>query len=152
MAEDLSLVLSSASLSNDGGATLTATATAVDKNRNVVQGIPVTFVVDAGATAAPSGTSTNAQGVVTAAIGIGSNRTDRVVTVTATSGSLVRTASFQVIGTRIASTLVPAIVAPGEKGEVQYRVIDAAGKPMNGLPVSVTAAILVVFIMFPPSG
>lgn len=139
IAEDLSLVLSAASLSNDGGATLTATATAVDKNRNVVQGIPVTFVVDAGATAAPGGTSTNAQGVVSAVIGIGSDRADRLVSVTATSGTLVRTASFRIIGTRIASTLVPAIVAPGAPGEVQYRVIDAAGKPMSGLAVSVSA-------------
>lgn len=123
-AEDLSLTLSAPSMTNGGSATVVATATAVDKNRNVVAGIPVTFTVDSGATAAPSAKTTNAQGIVTAAIGNGSDRSNRVITVTATSGTLVRTASFAVTGARLTVSASPLVVAGSAGNIIEYTLVD----------------------------
>ena len=71
VAADLSLVLSAPKLNNGGTNTIAATVTAVDANRNALAGIPVTVRVDSSAVATVSSTTTNAQGQVVAAVGIG---------------------------------------------------------------------------------
>jgi len=136
-ASDLSLVLSQSTLSNDGTSTLTATATALNADSNTVAGIPVTIKVNNNAQATPSGTETDAKGVVTADVGIGANRSNRTVTVTAISGSLTRTASFQVIGAKLASTPLPAVVTPGAVGQVDFQLVDVNSLPMAGQDIVV---------------
>jgi hypothetical protein len=138
VASDISLTLSAPTVNNSGTETVTATVTAVDANRNTVPGIPVTISVDNGATVQVSGTSTNTAGVVTGTVHIGADRTNRVITVTAVSGTLTRQVAVQVIGTRITATAVPAVLAPSEPGRVQYRVVDANGNPLAGVPITIT--------------
>lgn len=138
VAADISLTLSSPTVNNSGTETVVATVTAVDANRNTVTGIPVTIRVDNGATVQVSGTSTSAAGIVTGTVGIGADRTNRTVTVTATSGALTRQLAVQVVGTRVTATAVPAVLAPSEQGRVQYRVVDANGNPLAGVPITIT--------------
>lgn len=139
-AEDLALVLSAPSLTNGGTNTVTATVTAVDKNRNVVAGIPVTISADANATVAPSSTSTNSSGVVTAAIGVGADRTNRVVTVTATSGALSRTATFAVTGAKLTASASPLVVAGSANNIVEYTLVDFNALAMVNQDITITAA------------
>ena len=131
-ASDLSITLSSSTLSNDGSSTVTATVTAVDSNRNALASIPVTVSVNNSAVATVSGSSTDALGVVTAAVGIGADRSNRSVTVTAASGSLSRTATFQVVGAELTATPLPAVIAPSAKGQVDFRLVDVNSNPMSG--------------------
>lgn len=138
VAADISLTLSAPTVSNSGTETVTATVTAVDGNRNTVAGIPVTISVDNGATVQVSGTSTGTNGVVTGVVGIGADRSNRTVTVTAVSGALSRQLAVQVVGTRVTATALPAVLAPSEQGRVQYRVVDANGNPLAGLPITIT--------------
>ena len=78
-AADLALALSAATLSNNGSSTIVATATAVDANRNALADDPrQRSVVNNNAMATPSGTATDDKGVVSAAIGIGSDRSNRI--------------------------------------------------------------------------
>jgi hypothetical protein len=137
-ADDLSLVLSAPSLTNGGSSTITATVTAVDANRNVVAGIPVTLSVDAGATLAASGTVTDAKGAVTAVIGIGADRSNRVVKVTATSGALVRTASFSVTGARLTASASPLVVAGSANNIIEYTLVDFNAIAMVDQTITVT--------------
>jgi hypothetical protein len=95
-AADLVLTLSASSIANTGTETVVATAIAIDTNRNTVAGVPVTVQVDSDAVATPKGAVTDAGGVLSAAVGIGSNRTVRTITVTARSGSISKTAALQV--------------------------------------------------------
>ncbi|HSN74223.1 MAG TPA: Ig-like domain-containing protein, partial [Anaerolineae bacterium] len=137
-AADLALALSAATLSNDGSSTIVATATAVDANRNTLAEIPVTISPTNNATATPSGTATDEKGVVSAEIGIGSDRSNRSITVTATSGGLSRTATFQVIGANLTATPLPAVVAPGSTGnKVDFRLVDVNSNPMSGQTIVV---------------
>jgi len=141
-AADITLALSAASIANSGSATVTATVTAVDSNRNAIAGIPVTLRVNNDATIIVSGTSTNASGLVTGTIGIGANRANRPILITATSGTgagtLTRTSVLAVIGTRITATALPAVLVPAEVGKVQYRVTDSNNSALSSFPIAVT--------------
>jgi hypothetical protein len=136
-AADLSLARSSASLPNNGTNEITATVTAVDGNRNALPDIPVVVSVNSSAVATVSGAATDAKGVVTAAIGIGADRANRTVTVTATSGGLSRTATFQVVGASLTSTPLPAVIAPGAAGQVDFRLVDVNSNPMSAQTIVV---------------
>lgn len=138
-AADLTLALSASSLVNGSNGTITATATAVDGNRNVIRGIPITFAVDAGATIAPSGTVTSDTGVLTATVGLGADRSNRVVTVTATSGSLVRKASFVVIGARLTASASPLVNAGSVDNLIEYTLVDSNSAPMPNQAVTISA-------------
>lgn len=140
VASDLTLVLNSPNLVNSGTSTILATATAVDKNRNALAGIPITIAVDASALATVSGAVTNATGVVTANVAIGADRSNRVVTVTATSGTLTRSASFRVIGARLTSSLSPLVTAGSDGNQIEFTLVDTNSTAMPGQSISVTAA------------
>jgi hypothetical protein len=136
---DVILVASSARLDNTGSATVTLTATAVDAARNTLSAVPIALSVDSGVLASVSGATTGSSGSVTASLGAGESRAIRVITVTAVSGSITKKTTVQVEGTTIAATLVPAVVAPGAAGSIQYRVTDKAGNAMNNEAVKVVA-------------
>ena len=141
VADDLSLVISAPSVTNGGSNTIIATATAVDRNRNVLAGIPVTFAVDASATAAVSGTVTNSSGVVTATIGIGADRSNRVVTVTATTTGLPpRSTSFAVTGAKLTSSASPFVVASTEGNVIEYTLVDFNAIAMADQAITVQGA------------
>lgn len=138
VAAGLTLTLSAASIQNSGSESVTATATAVDANRNVVSGIPVQITVDSDAIVQPSGPTTGDNGNVTGAVRIGSNKANRVITVTATSGTLTATASLRVVGSQLAATALPGVVEPGAAGRVQFRLTDATNTGMSGFEIAVT--------------
>lgn len=138
VAADLALVLSAPSMTNSFSSNVTATATAVDANRNVVAGIPVTFAVNAGATVAASGPVTDSKGELKGTVGIGSDRANRVITVTATSGSLVRTATLVVNGAKLSASSPPLIVAGSTGNEIRYRLVDFNALAMNGQSITVS--------------
>lgn len=143
VATQLALQLSGTSIDNSGARVITATATASTAGGQTVAGVPVTFTVDNNAIYTPSATTTNDSGVVTASISIGSDRSNRIVTVTAISGNLTATSSFAVTGATLTGTRVPAVVAPSSTGNrVDFRLVDANNNPMAGQPVTVTAGAL----------
>ena len=138
---DLLLTVSPAGLPNTAGATVTVTVTALDASRNTLTGVPVTLSADSGAVlAGVSGTSTGSAGTVTATLNSGGDPSNRLVTVTATSGAITKTAAVQISGTKINATLVPAVVAPGAAGQVQYQVVDQAGVAMANQAVQIVAS------------
>ena len=139
LASDLILTLDSAQIQNTGSATATATATVIDANRNTLAGVPVTISADSDAIVTngtgPSGT----EGTLKAKVSIGADKGNRLITVTASSGSVTKTATLQVVGTTIESVLIPAIVAPSTAAEIRYRVLDKAGNPMANQAVQIVA-------------
>jgi len=140
---DLSLTLSAQSVSDSGSDTITATVTAVDANRTVVAAAPVTIAVDANAVVAVSGTTTGTDGIVTGTVGIGSDRSNREITVTAKSGSIVRTATIQVTGSKLTASLVSTVLVSSKANKVTYHLTDVNASPMGGQAISVSAPGLV---------
>ncbi|OWQ83558.1 hypothetical protein CDN99_25840 [Roseateles aquatilis] len=139
-ANDMTLVLDKISIGNTGSDRVTATVTAVDSQRNVVPGIIVAFKVDNGATVAVLNATTNAQGQAVATVTSGADRSNRLITVTATSDTLVRTATFQVTGAKVQGTAVPTLPVAGSTGNrVEFRVSDVNQNPMTFQAITVTA-------------
>lgn len=136
---DLIFELSKATIANTGSDSVILTVTALDAARNTITATPVQVTADSDAIVTSPNAATGADGKLQATMTIGANRANRVVTVTATSGSVTKTATVQVFGAKITATLVPAVVAPGGAGKVQYRLTDQAGSPMVGQSVAVTA-------------
>jgi hypothetical protein len=141
-ASDLTLVLNASSIGNTGSKTVTATATAVDQNRNALSGIPVQLSVsDPSAFIVSSSNATNASGQVSGTVNIGEDRSNRTINVVATSGALTRTAAFQVTGARFEqASAVPAVVQAGAAGTVEYKLSDENTNAMPGVTINVSGA------------
>lgn len=140
-AASLLLTVSKTTLDNTGSGSVTVTATALDASQNAVPGATVKLSADNdGVLSGVSGATTGTAGTVTASLGIGASQANRIITVTATSGAIAKAVTVQVSGTTITATLVPAVVAPGAAGEVQYQVVDSTGNPMVNQAVQVVAA------------
>jgi len=127
-------------IKNSGADTATVTVTAVDSNRNVVASVPVTIAPDATAVVTPSGTATDATGVVKGTIGLGSDRSNRMIAVSVTSGALQKAVNIPVFGAALTTT-VPSKVAPGSSSQIIYHLVDASGAAMVGETVTVTGAV-----------
>lgn len=140
LAADLTLLLSTTNISDSGSDVVNVTVTAVDASRNALPGIPVSFKIDQNAVLVPAGNATDTQGQVTAKANIGGDRSNRLVTITASSGLLVKTASFLVTGAKLQGTAVPALPVAGSTGnKVDYRLTDVNLNPMAGVPITITA-------------
>jgi hypothetical protein len=143
VAQDLIMTSSAAEIANTTESTVSFTVRAVNATGNVIPEVPVQFSVDAGGVIQADSSKTNSSGVVSAKLSIGANRSNRVITVTATAGSVSKSIPIQVAGTTIASTLVPAILDLNKPGEVQYRVVDKSGNAMQGQAVTINATGLI---------
>lgn len=128
-------------LLNTGAQVATVKVTAVDANRNVVSGVPVSIVPDGSAVVTSSGTTTDASGVVTGTVGIGTDTSNRTVALVITSGSIKKSASFGVTGNVLTATPSPAVVAPGAAGSIQYHLADANGVAIAGVSVAVSGSL-----------
>lgn len=141
---DLVLVLSSGNVSNSGLETVTATVTAVDANRNALANVPVTFAVDSNALVRAAGTGTDATGTLTATVEIGSDKTQRAISVSVTSGTITRTAALQVTNRAVNSqptielALSSASISSAAPATVTATLRDVSGSPIAGQVVSFT--------------
>lgn len=135
----LSLALDKTQVTNSGIEAVIATATATNANNQVIQGATVTLSVDnSGATIAVGGATTDAAGELEGTVRIGPNRANRTITVTATAAGVTPvTATFEVIGSNLVGTPVPAVLSSGAAGVVRYRLVDATSNPMAGYAITV---------------
>lgn len=134
----ITIALDRTNVGNSGAQPVAVTVTAVTASNNVLQGIPVTLSIDNNGTITPGGT-TDAQGVVAATATIGADKSNRLITITATSGTLVQQAVFQVTGAQLQAQAVPQVPSPGSGGnQVQYTLTDVNKNPMAGVAYSVS--------------
>lgn len=135
----LSLALDKTQITNSGIEAVVATVTATNESNQVVQGASVTLSVDnSGATIAVGGATTDAAGELEGTVRIGPNRANRTITVTATAAGVAPvTATFEVIGSNLVGTPVPAVLSSGAAGVVRYRLVDATSNPMAGYAITV---------------
>ena len=114
-------------LSPGSSDSISVTVIAVDASRNTVASVPVTVSVDANAVVTASTGSTGTDGKLTATVIQGTDRTNRTVTVSATSGSITRTTAFTVTGAQLAATLSKPVVNAGESQTITFRLTDVNG-------------------------
>jgi hypothetical protein len=137
---DLNILLSKSSLVDSGSDSLTVTVTAVDSSRVAVASAPVTVGADNGAVVVAASTTTDSSGKLSATVSTGSDKSNRTVTVTATSGSVTKTTTFDITGATLAGSLSPGIIAPSAAGQVVYSLKDSSGTAIVGAAIAVTAS------------
>jgi len=137
---DLVVDLSKSTIANTGSDSVIITTTALDASRNTIAGATVQVAADSDAVVSTPAAATGADGKLQSTLTIGANRANRVVTLTITSGSVTKTAEVLVFGAKLSGTLVPAVLAPGAAGKVQFRLLDQATNPMVGQTIDVVTS------------
>lgn len=150
---DLAIVLEKTTLANSGKEQLSLTVTSLDASRSAIGGsvvdLRVTDVGDAFITA-NSKTTDATTGQLTAKVSLANNHTNRSISVTATSGTVSRTVSFDVVDTPIGAdpvasdlNLVLSKSSVGNSGSESVAVtVTAVDANRNAVP-----GIEVVFVV-----
>lgn len=141
-AASLTLALDTASIQNTGAAIVNATATATTAAGQALAGIPISFTVDNGATFTQSSPATATNGTSVATVSTGADPSNRLITVTATSGALTATRTFVITGSVLTAT-GSAIVAPSSaNNQVIFRLTNANGTGVANQPITIDAGSL----------
>ncbi len=139
-AANIQLLVSSQQMLSSATASVTLTAVVLDGAGQALSGKAVTFSKGADTSAYFSGitalTSTN--GVATATLNIGSDMSNRVITVTATSDAAVGTSTVKVAGTKIAISGNTSLALSGAS-VLTMIVKDSTGVAVPGLTLAVTS-------------
>jgi hypothetical protein len=137
-AADLVVSVDKSSIQDTGSDTATITVTAVDSNRNVVASAPITITPNAtsNAVVTPSGTATSSTGIVTGALTIGSDHSNRTINLVITSGSITKNLAVTVTGATLTANAVSG--SAGSTATIVYRLSDSAGTSLAAVPISVS--------------
>lgn len=133
---DFIFELDKTSILNTGADKSVLSVLVLDKNRNVVAGVPVSVAVDSGGVFAASGLTTDAGGKVAGNITIGGDKGNRTINATITVNSIVKVASILVTGSQIVVTPVPATPSPGQSVVLNIATSDSAGAAIQNASVT----------------
>lgn len=146
-AADLVVTLSGSTLPTDGTGSVLVTVYAVDAKRNTIADVPVSVSVDSNALISTSASKTDATGVVTGSVRIGSDQSKRTITVTAASGSITKTAQITVVtpsptgatsGPALTVALSTTQITPAVGSTVTIQLKSATGVAMSDIVVSLS--------------
>ena len=136
----LSLQLDRVLVKNAGDPPVKVTVTAVNASGQAVPSAPISLSVDQSASVAPGVGTTNNSGQFEGTVSL-LNKANRVVTVTATSGSVTRTAQFAVTGAQLTYTINTPSVAVGAQAQVVFNLRDANDQPMPNEAITLSSSL-----------
>ena len=135
---------SATNISNLAPKDVTIVVTAVNSSNQVVGGASVVVTADSGVVTAAA-SSTSSSGTLSAAIGIGTDKTPRTIVVTAKSGSVSRTFSVPVVASvsggaaSMSVGLSSSTVTANSPATVTATVLDSSGQTVSNTVVSFSA-------------
>lgn len=135
----VTMVFSSNELPSAGtpGSEVAVTALVKTAENTAVAGARVEFSADSGLLGNASAL-TDAGGKATALLGTGGSRLNRAITVKAKSGTQTASGVVNVTGTQLTFN-GPAFVALGGTADLVATLVDSAGKPIAGAPLTASA-------------
>ena len=143
----IEVLTSNPQIPSDGGVPVTITALLRDQNNNFVAGQSVVFSADSGGLSVPQdmtgGTpqgTTDETGRTTAELSAAGDPTNRVITVTATSGDLSASVLVAVTGTELTIT-GPDNLVQGASADYSIVLADAAGDGIANQTVALTSSL-----------
>lgn len=139
---DMVLFLDKATVNNSGTDKAQLTVIALDSNRNVVSGAAVLVTTDQNSVFIPSGGSTtNAQGTYLGNVSIGSDKSNRTITLTVTINGIVKRTSVQVIGSKLTVQAQPSTLAPGQAGTISALLQDSSLNAIPGATITLSGTV-----------
>lgn len=134
------LVVSSAQMPSSGATTVTVSAVILNATGQTVPGQVVSFSTNNDPSAYLSGVSaaTDTNGLATATLNLGSNKSNRTISITATAGTAVGSNSVTVTGSTIAISGTSSLTTGGNT-ILTFSVKDSAGAAISGMPITLTS-------------
>lgn len=154
IAHSLQLLAGATTIPSVGTTPVSLTAIVLDTNNNALSGQAVTFVVTDPVSqpafinnVSASGVS-DANGLVTASLNLGANKSNRTITVTATAAPpansggvpVIATVNVAVVGTTIAVNGPNALVFGATLNSLSAVLKDSGGNPIPGQSLSISSA------------
>lgn len=139
---DFALFTNKTSIANNGTENAELTVVAVDKDRNVVSGAEVAVTTGQNSFFAPtSGSSTDAAGSFSGNVGIGSDKSDRDITISVTINGITKSTSLRVAGSKLTLEAVPSTPAPGQTVTLTATLRDSSGNAISAVPIKLGGTI-----------
>lgn len=133
----LIVTVDKAAINNSGSDKALLTVTAVNAARNPLPNAPISVQVDSAAVFTPTGADVSGtDGTYSGAITIGSDKANRLIRYTASSGAVSVTGAIQVTGSTVTSLLAPSASAPNLPVTLTVTVKDSAGVAIPGTAVA----------------
>ncbi len=138
-AAKVDLFVSSPQLPSSGATTLTLTALVTDENNVALEGQEVSFSTTSGVLVVTNGT-TDASGIATATLGIGSDKSNRTITVLAQADAVKDASIIQVTGTAVSISGQNTLVWNGTT-QLTILLKDSSGNSISGAKIAVTSVL-----------
>jgi hypothetical protein len=152
-AADFLLGFDKTAISNTGSDKVVLSIVALDASRNVIAGVPVQISVDSDAVfSGAAGLVTSAAGLYSGNITSPVNKTDRTINVTARVGTLVKTGSIVVSGSKISVTPIPGAPVQGQPVSVNLKLVDATDNAISFQDLQVSGSAGLTGIVRTDSG
>jgi hypothetical protein len=140
-AADFLLGFDKTSISNTGSDKVVLSIVALDASRNVISGVPVQISVDSDAVfSSAAGLVTSSGGLYSGNITSPVNKTDRTINVTARVGTLIKTGSIIVSGSKISVTPIPGAPVQGQAVSVNLKLTDATDNGISGQTLQISGS------------
>jgi hypothetical protein len=140
-AADFLLGFDKTSISNTGSDKVVLSIVALDASRNVISGVPVQISVDSDAVfSSAAGLVTSSGGLYSGNITSPVNKTDRTINVTARVGTLIKTGSIIVSGSKISVTPIPGAPVQGLAVSVNLKLTDATDNGISGQTLQISGS------------
>ncbi len=143
LVSNFTVVLQKSAIANNGVEFGVLTVTALDRANNIVSKATVTVSTNNNSIFTPNNTNglTNDLGVYSGSIGIGQDKTDRIINARVTINGISKTVGLQVQGSQVSVNVVPAVVPPGGTVTLTVDAKDANGTPIPNAAIAVSGVL-----------
>ncbi len=138
VAASIDLLVGNPQLNSDGATTVTLTAIVKDSSNRALSEKEVSFIADSGSLVVANGGTTGADGSATATLSTGGNPTNRVIHLTAATGSVSTANTVTVTGTTL-SVSGAVSLSLGDSTPLTIFLKDSAGAGIIGKTITVTS-------------
>jgi hypothetical protein len=139
---DFALFTDKTTINNSGSDKAQLTVVALDANRNVVSGVTVSVAANQNSVFTPSGGSvTDSAGTYVGSVSIGSDKTDRDITLAVTINGVTKQTAVRVGGSRLTLQAVPPSPTPGQIVALTVALVDSSGNPIPNVSVKLGGTV-----------
>lgn len=143
LVSNFTVVLQKPAIANNGVELGVITVTALDIANNIVKKATVTVSTNNNSIFTPNNANglTDDRGTYSGSIGIGQDKSDRVINARVTINGISRTVGLQVQGSQVAVNVVPAVAAPGSTVTLTVDAKDANGTPIPNAAIAISGVV-----------
>ena len=142
-ASSVQLLVSSQTLASSGTETVTLTGVVLNANGRALSDKTLTLIVDDPVTGnkvfvTKDAGKTNSDGILTAILNLGANKSNRTISIRAESDSAQASNTVDVVGTAVTISGTTSLVL-NQSSPLTVTLKDAGGNPIQGAPITLTS-------------